>query len=87
MLEKKRRKISVSIKMAKTKKQPHEYELDSRKVQDVLKKLNIKKADNETLIKIAADLKFDLKSDARKDIAKKRLNHLRGKVLGAIRKM
>lgn len=66
--------------MAKTKqKVPKEYELDILKVRDVMKRLNLKKMDNESLEKIAAELKFAVKND------KARTSHLRGKMLASLR--
>lgn len=65
--------------MAKAKKQPKEYELDIRKVREVMKKLNAKKMDNDTLERIAAELKFAVAND------KARTSHLRGKMLASLR--
>ena len=65
--------------MAKTSKKVKEYELDLRKVRDTMKRLNVKRADKENLMKVAAELEFVV------DKNKKKASHLRGKMLAALR--
>lgn len=70
--------LCASIKMAKTSNQrPKSYELEVRKVRDVMKKFNSKLCTDEALKKVAEELKFSVRHKSRK-------NHLRGKMIASL---
>lgn len=75
------RKNFFASKMAKTAKKVKEYELDLRKVRDTMKKLNVKNMKKESVEKVAAALEFIIENN------KKKGNHLKGKMLAALRSL